>query len=130
MRGQSMMEVIIGCFAIIPIVLFLFDAIVLVLAQTANDSLAKEAARAAASQADNPVLQAQAVRNVLGKFPRSGFIPAQPSANVTFDAVPHNNLIVTTTLVVKLPVPVPFVNLPNPTFSAKAVEPIVAKLSQ
>jgi hypothetical protein len=46
--AQSLIETVVGIIFMIPIVLFLFDIGVLVLANTANDNLAKQAARAAA----------------------------------------------------------------------------------
>lgn len=48
-KGQSIIETIVGIIFLVPIVLFLFDVAVLVLASSANDNLAKSAARAAAS---------------------------------------------------------------------------------
>lgn len=47
--GQSIVETVVGIIFLIPVVLILFDVGVLVLANTANDTLAKNAARAAAS---------------------------------------------------------------------------------
>lgn len=47
-RAQSIIETVVGIIFLIPIVLLLFDVGVLVLANTANDNLAKQAARAAA----------------------------------------------------------------------------------
>jgi len=47
--AQSIIETVVGIIFLIPIVLFLFDVGVLVLANTANDTLAKQCARAAAS---------------------------------------------------------------------------------
>lgn len=46
--AQSLIETVVGIIFMIPIVLFLFDIGVMVLANTANDNLAKQAARAAA----------------------------------------------------------------------------------
>lgn len=48
-RGQSIIETVVGIMFLVPIVLFLFDVAVLVLANTANDNLAKSSCRAAAS---------------------------------------------------------------------------------
>jgi hypothetical protein len=47
-KAQSLIETVVGIIFLIPIVLFLFDIGVLVLANTANDNLAKQCARAAA----------------------------------------------------------------------------------
>lgn len=52
--AQSIIETVVGIIFLIPIVLFLFDVGILILANTANDNLAKQAARAAASAAPSP----------------------------------------------------------------------------
>ncbi len=48
-KGQASVELVIGLIAMIPVVLFFIDGVLLVLATTTNDSLCREAARAAAS---------------------------------------------------------------------------------
>jgi hypothetical protein len=53
LTGQSILETVVGIIFLIPIVLFLLDIAVLVLANTANDTMAKNAARAAASATDS-----------------------------------------------------------------------------
>lgn len=50
--GQSIIETVVGIIFLIPIVLFLLDIAVLVMANTANDNLCKAACRAAASAKD------------------------------------------------------------------------------
>ena len=57
--GQSLIETVVGVMFLIPIVLFLLDIAVLVIANTANDNLVKSACRAAASATDasqNPAI--------------------------------------------------------------------------
>ncbi|MBI2812117.1 MAG: hypothetical protein HYX67_14975, partial [Candidatus Melainabacteria bacterium] len=79
-KGQSIVETVVGIIFMIPIVLFLFDVGVLVLANTANDNLAKQAARAAASAVDPGTNQGtlvaaeSAAQNIVNKFQTSGFI--------------------------------------------------------
>lgn len=53
-NAQSIIETVVGIIFLIPIVLFLFDIGVLILANTANDNLAKQAARAAAGATPGP----------------------------------------------------------------------------
>jgi Flp pilus assembly protein TadG len=48
-KAQSIVETLVGSLFLIPMVLFLFDVAFLVLTNSANDTLAKSAARAAAS---------------------------------------------------------------------------------
>jgi len=57
-NAQTLIETVAGIIFMIPIVLFLFDCGILLLANTANDDLAKQAARAAASAIPNPALTA------------------------------------------------------------------------
>jgi hypothetical protein len=53
-KAQSIIETVVGIIFLIPIVLLMFDVGVLVLANTSNDNLAKQAARAAAGAAGTP----------------------------------------------------------------------------
>jgi hypothetical protein len=55
-RAQSIIETVVGIIFLIPIVLFMFDVGLLILANTSNDNLAKQAARAAASAQPDPPL--------------------------------------------------------------------------
>lgn len=48
-RAQSIIETVVGIIFLIPIVLFMFDVAVLLICNTANDNIAKQCARAAAS---------------------------------------------------------------------------------
>lgn len=126
-QGQCITEVVAGIlFLIVPVSLFLLDVGVLVLAQSANDTLAKNAARAAAEQVDQ-TKAGEAVTNVIDSFPISGFVPQKPTADVTFAA---GTVTVKTTILVKLPVPVPFMpSLQEQSFDAQAREPIVSELA-
>ncbi len=133
-QGQSIVETVVGIIFLIPIVLFLFDVAVLVLASSADDNLAKSACRAAASATDasgqGTAVAAQAAadsicqnfagaNNPIIKKPGSGSF----LTSCVFDTV-SGQVTVTTTLTCKLPVPFPF--LSNVDFVAKAVEPIVS----
>ena len=80
--GQSIIETVVGIIFMIPIVLFLFDVAVLVLGNTANDNLAKQSARAAASAVNSSAtppkgdigVASTAARNIVTNFATSGFI--------------------------------------------------------
>jgi hypothetical protein len=135
----------------IPIVLFLFDVAILVLANTANDNLAKQAARAAASAVDpannnqgSPTVAQQAAQNTVNHFATSGFIAnvqfaymfyngagtnvssglGAPPALATADPGP-GNVAVTIAMEARAPVPFPGFSTDR-VFWARAVEPIVA----
>jgi hypothetical protein len=82
-QAQSIIETVVGIIFMIPIVLFLFDVGILVLANTANDNLAKQAARAAAGATEmdasgNPTGTAAAAETaangIVSKFATSGYI--------------------------------------------------------
>lgn len=48
-NGQSLVELVVGLIALVPVMLVIFDIAVLVLAVQQNDSICREAARAAAA---------------------------------------------------------------------------------
>lgn len=142
-QGQQFVELLAGLIVIIPLVLFLFDIGVILLANIVNGDLAKNAARAAANATDgNSALQA--ADKVVGKYSTSGSITA---AKVTYlewrsptsagggaqrgtppeGATPPQagQVQAATEVTVKLPVPLPMLP-PEQTFSAHATQPVVA----
>jgi Flp pilus assembly protein TadG len=131
-RGQSIIETVVGIIFLIPLVLFLLDVSVLVMAQTANDNLAKSAARAAASATNGPgglgnstVARAAADR-VLNDFALSSIITTKriPPNGFLYDTSSPGNVIVETRIDVRPPVAFPGFTVFN--FRARATEPIVA----
>lgn len=149
--GQSIIETVVGIIFLIPIVLFLLDIAVLVMANTANDNLAKTVARAAASAKDSssgvgtPSSGYTAATAAAGNFAVSDIIKPSAGSFVTGycwnglgsgdtqgttwpNGVPQpnvGNVGVVTKMSVKVPVPFPF--LPDTIdFQAKAVEPVVS----
>lgn len=150
--AQSLIETVVGIIFMVPVALFLFDIAVLVMANTANDNLAKSVARAAASAKDTgtnegtPLAGFNAANQIANNFAESGLIQKPSSGsflagyawngNGTADSqgsswpsrIPTPNVGdvgVVTSMQVKLPVPFPF--LPSTIdFEAKAVEPIVS----
>ena len=147
--AQSIIETVVGIIFLIPIVLFLFDVAVLVLSNTANDNLAKSAARAAASATDasgkgngddankaavaiadnfatSPIIQKSGGSFVTGFEWNGGSGNASVKSGEAITPTPGDGQVaVITTMKVVLPVPFPF--LPSSTdFKAKAVEPIVS----
>ncbi len=151
-KAQSLIETVAGIIFMVPIALFLFDIAVLVMANTANDNLAKTVARAAASAKDvgtnegTPAAGFTAATQTANTFAESGLI-AKPSTGSFLAGYSWNgtgtadsqgsswpaslpppnvgDVGVVTSMQVKLPVPFPF--LPSTIdFQAKAVEPIVS----
>lgn len=149
--AQSIVETVVGIIFLIPIVLFLLDIAVLVMASTANDNLAKSVARAAASAKDTgsglgtAPAGYNAATAAAGTFASSDLIkPSSGSFLVGYcwngmgtgdtqgtswpSSVPQpnvGNVGVVTKMSVKVPVPFPF--LPDSIdFQAKAVEPVVS----
>lgn len=129
-RGQSIIETVVGIIFLIPLVLFLLDVSVLVMAQTANDNLAKSAARAAASATNGPgglgnqgVGRAAADR-VVADFALSSIITSKQIGDFQYDTSSPGNVIVETRIDVRPPVTFPGFAVFN--FRARATEPIVA----
>jgi Flp pilus assembly protein TadG len=140
--GSSIIETAAGLLVLVPVVLFLFDLVSLIMVQTANDSLAKHAARAAAEIPDpDPTnagayaavrQQAQnAAQNIVNAFPSSRL-----ATNPTLLICDYQDnrttgvsqVYVRTRLSCVLPIPIPFVGTAGIDFDAEATEPIVAVL--
>ena len=140
--GSSLFETAAGLFVLVPVVLFLFDIVSMILVQTANDALAKHAARAAAETPDpDPsnagsyaAAQNQATNTatqVVNSFPPSRLAsnPTLLVCNYTDDRVNGvSQVYVRTRLSCTLPIPIPFSNISAIDFVAEATEPIVAVL--
>lgn len=149
--GQSIIEMVVGVIVLVPIVIFLLDMALLILANSANDNLAKSCARAAASAtngagvgngtqarvaatniADN--FQASTIISKVGGSFMTGFcwnpdVPGFPRVGNMSGAQGGNpdpgQVAVHTTMRVSVPLPLP--GLPTAwNFSARAVEPIVS----
>ena len=124
-RGTSIVETAAGLFIIIPIVLFLFDVAAAVLAQTANDSMCKSAARAAAETINSGQAQA-AAQSAIDNFPAAGYIRSKR----LFRPVDYRGTSVTvvTEIVCQFPVPIPFGGPSKMNFVTDMTEPLVGKL--
>jgi Flp pilus assembly protein TadG len=138
--GSSLFETAAGLFVLVPVVLFLFDLVSMILVQTANDALAKHAARAAAETPNpdpptsTPAAQTQATTTatqIVNSFPPSRLAgnPTLLVCNYTDDRVNGiSQVYVRTRLSCTLPIPVPFSSISAIDFVAEATEPIVAVL--
>src|SRR5215472_12227331 len=77
-RGSSIIETAAGLFVVIPILLFFMDIGYVLLAQMANDALAKEAARASAEATSQAQSDANATNVVQNYFASEDSMFIQP----------------------------------------------------
>jgi hypothetical protein len=125
-RGSGLIESVLAAFILIPLALCIIDLIVLVIANSMNDTLVKNMARAAANQTDGGQAY-QAALNARQSFKPS---PIVDSIDLeTFDWPPNGAsdpaVSVKTKMVVRMPVPFPFYG-DKVTFIAADTEPVVA----
>ena len=124
-KGASIAEAVTGLVVLVPIVLILIDISAIVLTQTANDDLAKHAARLAAGQS-TPQLRQAAATSVVNNYPPST-MTSTPSL-VSYSEPNKQQVTVSTSMVCNLPVQVPFGGPTTQQFTAFATEPIVPSL--
>lgn len=120
--GQGLVEVLVGATILIALGWFGLDAAAIVLANSANDGLAKSAARAAANQGDSQ--SASTAANGCIKHFATGGVIAKVEMEGSIDYQPKKEVVVRTVMEVKPPVSFPGFEII--TFHAQAVEPIVA----
>jgi Flp pilus assembly protein TadG len=137
-KGSSIIETAVGCVVLIPVFLFLIDAASVVVAQTSNDALCKQCARAAAecTDATSGNAAAQAIINSYNagtnnKLTTSSANPATCVVTGLADAAGNQwqNVQCNTTITVNMPVPVPFANLNHLKFQAQSTEPVVSAMA-
>lgn len=123
-KGQVFIEVLCGIFILIPIALAGLDVMVLVLANSANDSLAKNCARAAAnSQGSGAALTA--AQQVVSHFPNSPLVEKVELDNSKLMFNTTAGAVVTeTVMTVRIPVTLPGTQT-TVKFRARASEPVV-----
>lgn len=125
-RGATIAETCAGLLVVIPVALALIDFGAMILAQIANDGLAKHCARAAADQATFP--DSQSAADVVFANFNDTFIVQKIAPCVTTDisvAGSYNTVRCETTVNCRLPVPLPVLNIANTQFKTFAVEPVV-----
>ncbi len=122
-KGQCFVEVICGMFILIPIALLALDLGVLVLGNSANDSLAKNCARAAANAQSQDTAKDAAVK-VVNDFPSSPLIEKVEldTSKLMYDA--KETVTTETVITVHLPVTLPG-TVERIAFRARATEPVV-----
>ncbi len=124
-RAQSLTEVVVGLFILVPIFLAILDLASVVIGQQANNDLAKRAARAA-SNSNNATAAQTAAQTVVANFGTSTLLSNPTMVSFAYNV--QGNVIVETSLQINLPVPAPVVDqsLNNPVMHARATEPVVA----
>lgn len=118
-KGSGIAEAVTAAFILIPLALCLVDLTVLVIANSMNDTAAKNAARAAANQGDKPTAKA-AVDKSLASVQNSPIVKSIILDKFEYD---KDAVTVQTKMVVALPVPFP--GYSEMSFVAKDVEPVV-----
>lgn len=123
-KGQVFIEVVCGMMLVlVPIALAALDITVLVLGNSANDSLAKSCARAAANE-KNSGNALSAAEQVVSRFPASALVEKVVLNTSQFNYSTNQNVTVETVVTVRMPVPVPLVEQ-KIDFRARATEPVV-----
>jgi hypothetical protein len=120
-RGQALIEAVCTAMVLIPLALCMLDFVVLVVANSMNDSCAKSAARQAANQADEPTAL-EAAKNAVSAMHTSAIITSVSMPGFFYDTG-SGKVTVQTQIGVHLPMPFP--GLTDLTFRAKDVEAIV-----
>jgi hypothetical protein len=120
-RGQALIEAVCTAMILIPLALCMLDILVLIVANSMNDSCAKSAARSAANQADKPTALA-AAKIAVSSLHTSAIITNVSMPGFLYDTG-SGKVTVQTQIGVHLPMPFP--GFTDMTFEAKDVEAIV-----
>ncbi|MBS1952616.1 MAG: hypothetical protein JST89_00375 [Cyanobacteria bacterium SZAS-4] len=123
-KGVGLVESIVMAIVLIPVTLFFLDLIVLVLANSINDSACKNAARVAANQKTIEDA-APAAEKAVAAYSKNSIIRSLKLLTIDYDEANHTNVKVTTQL--KVHMPIPFPGYSDFTFLARDVEPILVK---
>ena len=120
-RGQALIEAVCTAMILVPLALCLLDILVLIVANSMNDSCAKSAARSAANQAD----QSTALK--AAKIAVSSLHPSAIITNVSMPGFLYDDVSGKVTVMTQISVhlPMPFPGFSNLTFQAKDVEAIM-----
>ncbi len=118
-RGQGIAEAVTAAIIIVPVALCLFDFLVVIIANSMNDTACKNAARAAANQPDLGTAT-QAAQTSLNSV-HSPLLNGITLQNLDYQA----NVSVTCQTRASVHLPVPFPGYSDLIFDAQDVEPIV-----
>lgn len=118
--GMCIIETVVGAAVLVPICLFGLDILTIVLAESINEHLAKDAARSAANQASLTTAES-AARNKVKEFRLSAIISSASVDKLDYSS--GKQVSVQTKIDVKLPAPFPFFE--KTTLFARSTEAVV-----
>jgi Flp pilus assembly protein TadG len=121
--GQGLAEAVAVAIVLIPLAFCLFDFIVLIIANSMNDTLVKNCARAAANQDTEPKAL-DAAKKSIASFHPSTLINSDSMVLSGFDYNPTKGYVTAQTTM-KVHLPMPFPGYSDLTFEAQDAEPIV-----
>jgi Flp pilus assembly protein TadG len=119
-KGQCLAEAAVAAIFLIPIVLAIIDLSTMVICNSINDDVAKNAARAAANLKDPNAGQA-AAQQVVNAVQKSSIIQ-----NVQLIGPTYSNGSVTVQSKMDVHLPVAMVGMHDQTFVAQSVQPLLA----
>ncbi len=122
-RGQGLIEAVAAAIVLIPLALCLMDLMVLVIANSMNDTLVKNCARAAANQATEGDALLAAQKSI--KSFHASAIVNQDSLLLSGFNYDSKKGSVTAQTTMQVHLPMPFPGYSDMTFRAQDVEPIV-----
>jgi Flp pilus assembly protein TadG len=121
-KGSGIIEAVSVAIVLIMVAITMLDLIVLIIANSMNDTAAKNAARAAANQADGSTAE-DAANKALESFRSSTLVTSLVLDDIQYAKATKDGVMVQTKMIVHLPMPFP--GWSEMTFIAKDVEPIV-----
>jgi hypothetical protein len=119
-KGQGIAESVVAAIILVPIVLALFDFLVVMIGNSMNDTACKNCARAAANQPD-PNTAYEAAKSALANMHPSPFVRKIELANLQYN--PGVSVGAHTQATIVLPIPFPHYEIF--VMDAQDVEPIV-----
>lgn len=125
-RGQSILEVMLGCLVLVPVVLAIFDIAVMVIGGEIVSDLAKQAARAAGN-AQTMAEATAAVADVQSQFSKSPTYQKLTLKLTRWDGTYDGQATVSAEVTVLLPVQIPLLHVgPTVDINTQATDAIVA----
>jgi|688.fasta_scaffold632082_2 Flp pilus assembly protein TadG len=121
-KGQSLIEVMLGLLVIIPIGLAAVDIVVLTNASQNNEEIAETAARAASTQG-NAASATNAVEQIVQRVALNNVVQSLDIDDVNFDL---GKGTVSVSLIMTVKMPIPFANFSTISCKAGAIQPIVS----
>ena len=122
-KGQALIETAVAAIFLVPIVLGLLDVTVMVVCNSMNDSIAKNAARAAANQPDKQSAK-NAAENVFAHVAHSCIVASVSMKDINYTDTKD---AVTVSSKMEVTLPVAIAGLGHQVFVAQSVQQIVSE---